>query len=371
MPTRSSLARWPSSQREATDHEGSADHWGFGGGWCSSVGSRMTSRSARRVALPLGDTVSPLRYGHCMSLTRLLDDRRSPVREWFEDRLPNLKPFQAAWRQAGTPTIPAREGANPGTVGTAFDYRLRYLFTVSDPDHLVAAGGATMVRSRSEMPSDDEIRSDVETQVRLRHRWKRVVDFVRSEVDRLDPVGRFLDAGDEDQLDRICWVLALFEERARTGAFYGSALDTLPDDAGPAELLALTPHPGAADLAELIAGVQQTGLAERIGAPVVANPRFAGSTLVGGADADLLVDDCLVELKTTKRLVCRREDIYQLLGYVLLDFDDEHKITDVGFYLSRVPAFFTWPVASAFELAAERTVALHELRSEFRSLIDF
>lgn len=46
------------------------------------------------------------------------------------------------------------------------------------------------------------------------------------------------------------------------------------------------------------------------------------SSLIGSADADFLVDGCLVEVKTTKRPASRREDLYQLLGYALLDFEN-------------------------------------------------
>jgi hypothetical protein len=65
-----------------------------------------------------------------MSLTSLLRDRHTPVREFFEHRLPNLKGFQARWRECGPPQIQSPPGAGPpGTIGTAFDYRLRYFYS--------------------------------------------------------------------------------------------------------------------------------------------------------------------------------------------------------------------------------------------------
>lgn len=55
------------------------------------------------------------------------------------------------------------------------------------------------------------------------------------------------------------------------------------------------------------------------------NPSFnEASSLVGGADADLLLDDTLFEIKTTKRLALTAETFRQLLGYVVL-----HKIAGV------------------------------------------
>lgn len=51
----------------------------------------------------------------------------------------------------------------------------------------------------------------------------------------------------------------------------------------------------------------------------VLNPTFGkASRLVGGADADLLLDDILVDIKTTKTLMLRPEYLFQLVGYVIL-----------------------------------------------------
>lgn len=51
----------------------------------------------------------------------------------------------------------------------------------------------------------------------------------------------------------------------------------------------------------------------------VVNPTFgSASALVGGADADLILDDTLIDIKTGKHLVFDREVFNQLLGYYLL-----------------------------------------------------
>src|SRR5262245_54362920 len=75
-----------------------------------------------------------------VSLTSLIDDRHGPVREWFEERLPDLSTFRARWRAAGPPTIlPACDRPPWGVLGGAIDYRVRYLFEVADPRSFVAA----------------------------------------------------------------------------------------------------------------------------------------------------------------------------------------------------------------------------------------
>jgi len=72
------------------------------------------------------------------------------------------------------------------------------------------------------------------------------------------------------------------------------------------------------------------------------NPGFAASKLVGGADADLVIDSMLVDVKTTKRFELSRETFNQLIGYMLLHemggFDgakSKQKITRLGVYFSR------------------------------------
>jgi hypothetical protein len=51
----------------------------------------------------------------------------------------------------------------------------------------------------------------------------------------------------------------------------------------------------------------------------VLNPTFGrGSELVGGADADLIIDDTLIDVKATKHLVFDREYFNQLAGYYVL-----------------------------------------------------
>lgn len=50
------------------------------------------------------------------------------------------------------------------------------------------------------------------------------------------------------------------------------------------------------------------------------NPTFGlASNLVGGADADILLDDCLIDVKNTKDPHLDSRDFFQLIGYYLLN----------------------------------------------------
>lgn len=82
------------------------------------------------------------------------------------------------------------------------------------------------------------------------------------------------------------------------------------------------------------------------------NPTFGfASKLVGGADADLIIDDTLIDIKTTKKLEFKRDYLNQLVGYYILnkiDKADECKnkieIKKLGVYYSRYGLLFTFPV---------------------------
>lgn len=72
------------------------------------------------------------------------------------------------------------------------------------------------------------------------------------------------------------------------------------------------------------------------------NPTFGyGSTLVGGADADLIIDDTLIDIKTTKYLSFSQEHYNQLIGYYILSklgkINETMKIpiSKIGIYFSR------------------------------------
>jgi hypothetical protein len=84
------------------------------------------------------------------------------------------------------------------------------------------------------------------------------------------------------------------------------------------------------------------------------NPIFGeASALVGGADADLVIDDALIDIKTTKYLKLQRKDFHQIVGYYLLfrlggltDAPIEPEITRLGIYFSRHGKLVTFPVKS-------------------------
>ena len=82
------------------------------------------------------------------------------------------------------------------------------------------------------------------------------------------------------------------------------------------------------------------------------NPTFdKGSQLVGGADADLIIDDKLIDVKTTKKLELSLSDFCQIIGYLLLhriggtsSCSGEFKIEQPSIYYSRFGYLFLFDV---------------------------
>ncbi len=82
---------------------------------------------------------------------------------------------------------------------------------------------------------------------------------------------------------------------------------------------------------------------------IVLNPTFGkASKMVSGADADLIADDMIIEIKTTKKLQLTRHAFNQLIGYYILHkigsiygLPRRHQINVVGVYFSRYGCYHT------------------------------
>ncbi|XOV91516.1 MAG: hypothetical protein ACFHWX_15040 [Bacteroidota bacterium] len=74
----------------------------------------------------------------------------------------------------------------------------------------------------------------------------------------------------------------------------------------------------------------------------ILNPTFGeGSHLVKGADADILIDNLLIDIKVTRELKLKRSYLNQLIGYYILyliggiDQNSDAKIDTLGIYFAR------------------------------------
>jgi len=88
------------------------------------------------------------------------------------------------------------------------------------------------------------------------------------------------------------------------------------------------------------------------------NPTFGeASELIGGADADLIIDDTLIDIKTTSKLEFKVEHFNEVIGYYTLlkiggipNAPFEPKIENLGFYYSRYAELYKFPVTEAISL---------------------
>ncbi len=101
------------------------------------------------------------------------------------------------------------------------------------------------------------------------------------------------------------------------------------------------------------------------------NPTFTGSHDVGGADADLVVDGCLIDIKTSISSQVKAEYLYQLAGYLLLDYDDLLHLNTLGIYMARQGLLLTWSVAEFLhQLTGDDRSPLASLRQTFRVICE-
>ena len=100
-------------------------------------------------------------------------------------------------------------------------------------------------------------------------------------------------------------------------------------------------------------------------------PTFAQTGRLGGADADLVYDGTLLDLKSTGTArVLGRVGVWQLLGYLLADTDDAYRIRRLGFSALRRHRSIFWSVQEMIDLLAGENVSpVEHWRGEFAGLL--
>lgn len=283
-------------------------------------------------------------YAHD-SLVDTIRDKVSPLRQHFDLRFPNVRPLQKDYRsRAGELKVAPLNGgggAYPGTLGAAFDFRMRFLI---DPDYVPYVA----INAFAARPDYFEAVHEV-----IRHASEAAEGF----TDPLD-------------LDRACWALALSTEVRRAGWWPGSPLTLLRDsDEFTAErLLSLIPDDASRQLQELN-NLTQEHLFPRLTAPFFLGPAFEGSMLCR-ADADVISNGLLLDFKTAvKGNALSREDLYQLLGYTLFDRSDRYGINRIGIYSARFGALISWDLEPTLQLLAGEPVSLAAERERVWELL--
>ncbi len=238
-----------------------------------------------------------------------------------------------------------------GLVGTAFDYLLRFYLKRINPKAIErrwVAESAAMKLTSSNKPL-----------------LKKVENIV-SEAKKT--YAQYLKSGKMNKkLFRSSILLAQLDTLYRTG--YKKNIGNVDDR-------------DIKDLKKLVSVIDpKLFKAKKI---TILNPTFGeGSEIVGGADADLVIDTTLIEIKTTKNLKLRREWFHQIIGYYILSkiggidgASSKHKISKLGIYFSRYGELYTITVKTlinerkvlslikSFRNIAEKITSIKEWRVE-------
>jgi hypothetical protein len=323
-----------------------------------------------------------------MSLTSRLRDLGRAESKFFRERFPNVLVVGKKWLQqlVGAETIRPPQAPEPTPwpiIGQAVDYRIRYYFAVTPLLQLVA--GKAMKKLSKTIETTDLFSGRPE----VRKLWgkkelylppdepvflylpKPAYDFCMSLenfFESVRPAGRRLPPQMEEHLCQHCYGLALFEMVGRQPWEYESPLYGLPSGASAEDMLALAGTWWVEDLCRL-SSLFYERCAQLVRPDAVLNPIFEGSIDIEGADADFIVDGLLINIKTTVSPKFDRQVLYQLLGYVLLDYSDRYAIHSVGVYLARQGVLVQMPIDEFLaSLSGLDALQLPELREDFRKL---
>ena len=97
----------------------------------------------------------------------------------------------------------------------------------------------------------------------------------------------------------------------------------------------------------------------RHGAFFISNPSFSGDFLVGGADGDWFIDDTLFDFKVVDKISAPwvRKVLMQLMGYLILDLDNDYQAQRIGIWLPRQATVKTWAIEEILGGDASKTLS--------------
>ena len=281
-----------------------------------------------------------------MGLISLIDDKNSELSEWMEwtfDRRAITRLVSEINNLLDQQPLLLIEHNQYGLVGTAFDYLFRWQF--GPLNKAVASDGALL----------------------LQHQNQR---NALSVVDTVIESGNRLEVGSREQAEYAV-ILAWFEAVFRSPRWPRELLLALQQRTTREVIVELRTHiqPQVLDdlllLCETIPSVWEGALAGEIHL----NPIFAGSRDVGGADADWIINGVLYDCKVSKRQrPFSRREVLQVLGYVLLDYNDTYGIHSIGWYYARQQLRLIYPLTDIMQ-RLNVAKSLQALRNELHSIV--
>ena len=266
--------------------------------------------------------VTPKRDAVRMSLTGMLGNKNGRLRAWWDQELPGISAHTSAGIWRGALAAPPTSSAKPhaGMVGTAFDYRLRWLWPAGPANDLIGVAFANVEFGEE--------------------RAATLAKEVDAFTQQLAGPASMTDPAMDEALTRLSLVLARLETVFRCGMPIDPTAGVRADATLEA-MMAAQPTVLIDDIRSITAASRAT-IEPLMSQPAILNPVFTRSGLVGGADGDLVVNGCLLDVKTTTMTSLPTNDLRQIVSYALLDDIDEHKISRVGLLYARRPQLLTW-----------------------------
>lgn len=279
-----------------------------------------------------------------MSITSLV--RRAEIKELFASTINRPPPIPKKSMVAPPLT------ENYRLVGAAFDYLMRFYLQRLNPDsktqNWIAEKATTNLYMSGSLSYDiDEDRLEVHPRIALAEKYL---------LEARQQYQQYLKRGAvTDKLLISAFRLAHLDVLYRAG----------PDFFDEAKLKKIN-REDILDLKGLVSAIDKKQFTSRTACYL--NPTFGtASHLVGGADADIILDNKIIEIKTTKSLNLDRRDLYQLIGYyilLLLDgitikesgkkmyvsyANDISNVVYIGIYFSRHAYLHLWSVGDLLD----------------------
>lgn len=282
-----------------------------------------------------------------MSLTSILKDkRRQNLRDWLKENFPG----KALKIKKGILVASNGNSSYSAEIGTAFDYLFR--FTLERLNK-------RMIFKRQSWVAENGLNN---IHRRLKNRNDKFLTFLYDGFNKAKiNYEAYIEKGDlTDDLIKSAIFLAKLDVSSRT-VFIDENFES--DDAEKVN-----------ELRKIMESVcWKNFIAQKY---CILNPVFGGSGSVIEADADVVMDGCLIDIKTNKELKIKREDLNQLIGYYFLslaggvkisnaDETSFAKIKKIGIYFARYD--YLWQM-SLDEFCNEEKIL--ELKDEFFDLIN-
>ena len=289
-------------------------------------------------------------------VTTELRDTASPVALFMKERF-NLRDIQKQYRtQCPEIIVPGNLTAGEAAVlGTAADWQMRFLIHPEPDLHLASLGVMEL----------DVLSGGIKGGFDQRGLLGQVNEVLRYEGGTGSFTGPVEGSKMEPEtLCRACWGLALLTAVFRAGERAASALE------GVESLMTACPPEGLKQL-NMFRQVMEERLLPELSARKgrwILGPVFAGSSYMRG-DGDLIAADLLLDLKTTKKNTLGGKDMYQIITYALMDWDDDYGLREFGFFNPRYGHLAVWDIRKLLDDLSGGAVTLDSARAEFRELL--